>query len=637
MDLTVGTRLGPYEILGPLGAGGMGTVYRARDTRLDRQVAIKMVHAPFTERFAREARAISALNHPHICTLHDVGEFEGAGYLVLELVDGRPLRGPLPWSEAVRHVADVCDALAAAHGKGIVHRDLKPGNVLLTSRGVKVIDFGLARQEHQGETTVEATAPGTIVGTVAYMAPEQAAGRPADARSDLWAVGMLLFELLSGRLPFRGRGASAMLAELTDAAPLVLDLQPGVPVEAARIVGKLLTKDPASRYQHADDVAVDLRALLRSSMTGTAAPRPPVRRGLAWLGAAGAAVVVAVLVAGLWSWRAARIDAPPPSNVPEANESFQRAMLFVNAQQDLPRARQLLEKTLALDPGFAHARAWYGFTHALLIDSGQSNDTAWLDKAQAELQRALRDDPRSARAYSALAMVYLYQGRKDLMPQVARSAMALDPNEKDGRNFLAIYHQWRGEYAESQALLQSLLDADPLFFPARSNMGENQRQVGDAAGSIREQEKILEQDPKSIMALTTMAQAYMTDDNAAKARETLARARDLEPANYLVRLLWALLLAVEGRREEALAEMDDDVLKYGEFIIGASNVAEFYAVLGDRPRALEWLDRAARAGDERAEWLERDPLLAGVRDEPRFRAILDGIRYRRQEGAEIAR
>jgi tetratricopeptide (TPR) repeat protein len=428
-----------------------------------------------------------------------------------------------------------------------------------------------------------------------------------------------------------------MLAELTDAAPLVLDLPLGVPVDTARIVAKLLAKDPASRYQHADDVAVDLRTLLRNSMPGTVAPRLPLRRGLAWLVSAGAAVAVAVLVAGLWSWRATRVDAPPPSKVPEANESFQRAMLFLNAQQDLPRARQLLEKTLALDPGFAHARAWYGFTHALLIDSGQSNDTAWLDKAQTELQRAIRDDPRSARAYSALAMVYLYQGRKDLMPQVVRSALALDPNEKDGRNFLAVYHQWRGEYAESEALLQSILDADPLFFPARSNIGENQRQVGDAAGSIREQEKILEQDPKSIMALTSMAQAYLTDDNAAKAREALARARDIEPANYLVRLLWALLLAVEGRREEALAAMDDDVLKYGEFIIGASNVAEFYAVLGERPRALEWVDRAARAGDERAEWLKRDPLLAGVRDEPRFREILDGIRNRRRQGADTAR
>ncbi len=637
MDVTAGTRLGPYEILGPLGAGGMGTVYRARDTRLDREVAIKLVHAPYTRRFEREARAISALNHPHICMLHDVGAFEGTAYLVLELVDGRPLRGPLSWAEAVGHVAEVCDALAAAHAKGIVHRDLKPGNVLLTPRGVKVIDFGVAHQEHEGETTVETTAAGTIIGTVSHMAPEQAAGRRADARSDLWAAGMLLFELLTGRLPFRGDGASAMLAELADPAPFALDFPSDVPAEAARIVSKLLAKAPSARYQHADEVAIDLRALLHATTTPSAVPRRAALRRRAWWTAAGGIVVATLAFAAMQAWQASGVPAAPPSAVPEANEYFQRALLFLNAQQDLPRARQMLEKTLALDPEFAHARAWYGFTHVLLIDSGQSNDTAWLDKANAELQQALRDDPRSARAYSALAMVYLYQGRKDLMPQVARSAMALDPNEKDGPNFLAIYHQWRGEYTESQALLQALLESDPLFFPARSNFGENLRQAGDAAGSIREQKKIVEQDPKSIMALTSMAQAHMTEGDTAGVRETMTRARAIEPANYLVRLLWAVLLAMEGRREEALAAMDADVLKYGEFIYGASHVAEFHAVLGDRPRALEWLERAARAGDERVEWLERDPLLAGLRDEPRFREILDGIRFRRRQGAAAAR
>ena len=204
MPLSSGARLGPYEVLAKLGRGGMGEVYRARDTRLGRDVAIKVVNAPFSERFEREARAISALNHPHVCTLHDVGSVEGTGYLVMELVEGEPLRGPMPWKEAARHAAEVCDALNAAHRKGIVHRDLKPGNVLLTTLGVKVIDFGLAKQEHAGETTVaDATVAGTVVGTVAYMAPEQAAGRPVDARSDLWAAGMILFELLAGRLPYR--------------------------------------------------------------------------------------------------------------------------------------------------------------------------------------------------------------------------------------------------------------------------------------------------------------------------------------------------------------------------------------------------------------------------------------------------
>jgi tetratricopeptide (TPR) repeat protein len=618
----------------------MGEVYRARDTRLGRAVAIKTVNAPFSERFEREARAISALNHPHVCTLYDVGSYEGAGYLVMELVEGEPLRGPMPWKEAARHVADVCDALDAAHRKGIVHRDLKPDNVLLTPLGVKVIDFGLAKQEHAGETTAAAaTAAGTVLGTVAYMAPEQASGKPNDARSDLWAVGILFFEILSGRLPYLGRSASAILAELLDPSPLALELPPDVPAEAARIVQKLLAKDPAERYQHADDVAVDLRALGReASHLSTAAARAPISsaRKRRWMWpAVGVVALAAAAVFGVLHWRAPRVHAPLPSKIAEANEYVARAIPMT--QEDLPRARQLLEKALVLDPAFAYARAWYGFTHVLLLDYGQSNDTSWLNKAEAELRRALKDDPNSARAHASLAMVYQYQGRMDLMPPEARKTLELDPGERDGTMMLAMYHQWSGEYEQSQALLKALVTADPLFIPARVNIGENLRLMGDAAGSIREQQKIIDQDPKSWYALTAMAMACMTQGNIAKAREMLTTARSLQPANYQGRVLWALQLAIEGRRVEAFEAMNAEVLKYGELINVASNVAEFYAVLGDRAEALDWLNRAVRAGDERADWFERDPLLTNIRQELRFRQIIDGIRFRQEQRRKPAR
>ncbi len=494
MKLTAGLRLGPYEILGPLGAGGMGEVYRARDTRLGREVAIKTVNAPYTERFEREARAISALNHPNICTLYDVGSHDGLGYLVKELVEGEPLRGRLPWAEGARHVAAVCDALAAAHRKHIVHRDLKPGNVLLTPLGVKVIDFGLAKQEHVGESTAPAvTAPGSLMGTVTCMAPEQAAGQPADARSDLWAAGMLFFELLSGRLPFRSQNASAILAEIVDPAPLTLEFPPGVPPEAARIAEKLLSKDAAERYQHADDAAVDLRALLKSASSGrqaaTVASQPRPRRTFLRWAAAGAVLLAAAAIVVAWQWRAPKVHAPLMSTVPEANDYFKRAMLFVGTKQDLPRARQLLEKALALDPRFAHARAWYGFTDVLLIDSGLSNDTSWLYKAESELRQALQDDPYSARAHASLAACYFYQGRMDLVPGEATKATELDPNEKDGWSVLAWYYQCRGEYDQSQALFKRLLGIDPLYFPARANIGENLRQMRDPAASVRERRR----------------------------------------------------------------------------------------------------------------------------------------------------
>jgi eukaryotic-like serine/threonine-protein kinase len=194
MTLTPGTRLGPYEILGEIGAGGMGTVYRARDTRLDREVAVKTVKGANTERFEREARAISSLSHPNICTLFDVGEHEGAGYLVMEYVEGKPIAGPLPFEQAIPYAVQICEALNAAHRKGIIHRDLKPANILVTKQGIKLLDFGLAKLDvatlgsspdlgsaAERATIAALTGAHTIVGTPQYMAPEQIEGRDVDA------------------------------------------------------------------------------------------------------------------------------------------------------------------------------------------------------------------------------------------------------------------------------------------------------------------------------------------------------------------------------------------------------------------------------------------------------------------------
>src|SRR6476660_9251882 len=228
MSLANGTKLGPYEILALFGAGGMGEVYRARDTRLNREVAIKVSNAEFSERFAREARSIAALNHPHICTLYDVVISKNApNYLVMEYVKGESPKGPLPLEEALRIAAQIRDALEAAHEKGITHRDLKPANIMITPAGVvKVLDFGLAavaQDPASGSTdpsnsptlTMRATQAGMIMGTAAYMSPEQAAGKPVDKRADIWSFGVVLFELLTGRQLFgEGETVSHTLADV---------------------------------------------------------------------------------------------------------------------------------------------------------------------------------------------------------------------------------------------------------------------------------------------------------------------------------------------------------------------------------------------------------------------------------------
>ena len=207
MSLAAGAKLGPYEILAPLGEGGMGEVYKARDTRLDRTVAIKILKGGFSDRFMREAKTIGSLNHTHICTLHDVGP----DYLVLEYVEGAPVKGPLPLQEVVRLGQQICEALEAAHRKGIVHRDLKPANILVTRSGVKLLDFGLAKGklslpgEQDATVTQPITQAGSILGTVPYMSPEQLQGAEADARSDIFSLGCVLYEMVTGQVPSRVR------------------------------------------------------------------------------------------------------------------------------------------------------------------------------------------------------------------------------------------------------------------------------------------------------------------------------------------------------------------------------------------------------------------------------------------------
>src|SRR5947207_142838 len=269
MALTAGTRLGPYEILAPLGAGGMGEVYRARDTRLDRDVAVKVLpgslssDASLRQRLEREAKAISKLSHPHICTLHDVGHQDGVDFLVMELVEGetleqRLLKGPLPPDQTLRIASQVADALARAHKMGFVHRDLKPANVMLTKTGAKLMDFGLAKQSGPAplaaaltEMTMEQaklTSEGMLVGTFQYMAPEQLEGKEADARADIFGLGELIYEMATGKPPFSGKSRASLIAAILTAEPQPMEsLQPMTPVALGRIVRKCLAKDPDER------------------------------------------------------------------------------------------------------------------------------------------------------------------------------------------------------------------------------------------------------------------------------------------------------------------------------------------------------------------------------------------------------
>jgi eukaryotic-like serine/threonine-protein kinase len=345
MSLAAGSRLGPYEIQSLLGAGGMGEVYRARDTRLDRTVAVKILPSHLSsnpeakQRFEREARTISSLNHPHICVLHDVGSQDGTSYLVMEFVDGETLdsrlqKGPLPLKQVLECGVQICDALEKAHRAGIVHRDLKPGNIMFTPSGAKLLDFGLAKPvamlgaqalSDKGNLTPSTptmnvsmlsatpavlTQQGMVVGTFQYMAPEVLQGQEADARSDIFSFGCVLYEMITRRRAFEGMSQLSVMTAILEKDPEPLaTLQPTAPPALDYAVQTCLEKNPDNRFQTAHDVKLQLTWIAKSgSQVGAPAGVTSKRKESAlWLAAVAALVVVAIgLAAALWTARQPR-------------------------------------------------------------------------------------------------------------------------------------------------------------------------------------------------------------------------------------------------------------------------------------------------------------------------------------------
>jgi Tol biopolymer transport system component len=355
MPIEIGARLGPYSIQAIVGVGGMGEVYRALDTRLDRRVAIKVLpthlssDARLRERFAREARAISSLNHPNICTLHDVGEERGVDFLVMEYLEGETLahrcaRGPLSLAEGLPIAVQIADALDKAHRSGITHRDLKPGNIMLTKAGAKLLDFGLARSAPAAALATASPAPtlqaglteqGTIAGTLQYMAPEQIASGAADARSDLWALGCVLYEMFTGHTSFEGASSPAIIGAIMSAEPKpVASLPPALD----RLIRNCLVKDPQRRWQNAFDVVLQLEGIARGAVE--AAPSGGVKRSSRFgLATAAVVAVAAVGVASAWvgqglngAMRApeVRFEIPPPPGTEFLSKNVENVPLAVS-------------------------------------------------------------------------------------------------------------------------------------------------------------------------------------------------------------------------------------------------------------------------------------------------------------------
>ena len=357
MPLTAGTKLGPYEIQSPLGAGGMGEVYRALDTRLDRTVAVKILPAHLSEspdarqRFDREARAISSLNHPNICTLHDVGHQDGVDFLVMELLEGqtladRLLKGPLLAEQVLKYGRDICEGLEKAHKSGVVHRDLKPGNIMLTKTGAKLMDFGLAKAMQPAATPTSGlsmtmstpvgshplTAQGTVVGTFQYMSPEQVEGKDADARSDIFSLGAVFYEMLTGKRAFEGKTAASVMAAVLERDPApISSVQPLTPPALDRVVKTCLAKDPDERFQTAHDLNMQLRWIAEGGTPTSQFSIVPARKRnslLPWA-LAGAGILAAAAFAALYFAHSSTPQSPIRSSISAPDNT---AFMFIGDQ-----------------------------------------------------------------------------------------------------------------------------------------------------------------------------------------------------------------------------------------------------------------------------------------------------------------
>src|ERR1700739_251161 len=324
MPFNAGTRLGSYEVLASIGAGGMGEVYRAHDTKLGRDVAIKVLPEAFAQdsdrlsRFQREAKMLAALNHPNIATIHGLEQSNGTSYLVMELVSVATLAerikrdGPVPIEEALKIGVQIAEALEAAHEKGIIHRDLKPANVKVTPEGkVKVLDFGLAKAfaddsanddpSNSPTLSMAATMHGVILGTAAYMSPEQARGKSVDKRTDIWAFGCVLYELLTGKQAFAGDDITDILAAVVRADPDWQALPPATPVKIRDLLRRCLQKDKSLRMRDAGDARIEIQEVLAAPKDSGATPNPSASPSkLPWIVAAAFAVAAVALAAGLW-------------------------------------------------------------------------------------------------------------------------------------------------------------------------------------------------------------------------------------------------------------------------------------------------------------------------------------------------
>jgi eukaryotic-like serine/threonine-protein kinase len=610
MRLEPGQRLGAYEIVGSLGAGGMGEVYKARDLRLGRMVAIKLVSDELaadriaSERLAREARLTSLLNHPNIVTVHDVGESAGHPFIVMEFVAGQSLHQALQSkrlkpARAIDIAAQIADGLAAAHAAGIVHRDLKPGNIMLTEDGrAKIVDFGLGKSTTVAWGAEDATIRGdeltdtmVVVGTAGYMAPEQIACKPIDFRADQFVLGAMIYEMISGRRAFKRDTAVQTMAAIADAEPDPLaELCPDAPIEVIRIVERCLAKDPANRYGSTQDLARDLRDLRWDS--GSRASRSSVTLSRAaphawrWLTAAVVVMAAMLVTAIVMSERTAAPVAQARAllNRYDKQSNVDRAINvlapFVESKPDDPVARTLLAE------GY-----WRKYEY-------NPRDATLAERAGEQAGIALTHDQSHAPAHVALAMINFGQGRNEGALGEAQRAIALDAGLSSAWRELGRIHFRIGQREEAEKDFRRAVALDPSDWSAHNSLGSFYLNANRLDDAIAEYERIQALAPDNTRAYNNLGSAFLIQERFDKAIEMYERSLSLDK-NATAYSNLGTALYQQGRYADAARSFEGAVALPGATFLHWFNLgAACYWAPDQRDRAAEAYATAIKLGEQ---------------------------------------
>ncbi|MEK7347396.1 MAG: protein kinase [Candidatus Eisenbacteria bacterium] len=639
----IGSRLTHYLLIEEIGAGGMGVVYRARDERLERDVAVKVLPPGILDetaraRFRREAVALSRLNHPHIGMIHDFGSDQGTDFLVMELVRGRTLRerlreGALPLEEVVGITIAVAEALEEAHEHGVIHRDLKPENVLVTMKGwVKVLDFGLAALRAAPGTTVTTetlTASHLLTGTLPYMAPEQLLGKPAEARTDLYALGVLVYELASGTRPFRADVQAALIGEILHkeaAAPS--SRRTGIPLWLDGIVSRCLAKEVAGRFENATALKEALKAGMRSIS------------GAASAGSGGVVVVTGSDPPSSHAGFATPPAAPSTpisgfpagaasQNVnPEAYDAVLRGRQIIGrrSEESMRRGIEYFRRAIELDPLYPPAYAALATAYDLMGFFSMAAPADCFPRARVAALRAIELDPKWAPAYAALAyasLFYEWDFRK--AEEHFRKCIDLDPQYPIGPLWYSNLLLFERRFDEATETINRAQALDPLSSIITMSHGWTAMFQGQHEWALREYRKTTDFDPDFHVA-HWMASWCLTE--LGRHDEAVAAAtRAIEASKGLLVCYPSLARAHAraGKKDEARRVLAELEAKSPARFVEPLEVALAYEALGERDTAFAWFDRAFR---ERSHWLVAmgvDPRFDSLRGDARFEELMKKV------------